>query len=84
MTTKEYETIQNILSYIDLTLDETQLKRENLIRHFDNCPLCSASVIECPFDSRHSTPIGYKCIVCGKVLPLESLLEQLAKSKLES
>lgn len=78
---KESETLENILAYIDMTLEETGLKREDLIKHFNNCPFCRATIIECPF-CHSSIPVGYQCLSCRKVLPLETLLEQIAKQKL--
>lgn len=75
---KEMEAIRNIRGYIDLTLEESDLKRKDILKHFDNCPLCNAVIIKCPFCSSE-TPLAYNCPSCKKVLPLKTLLEQLAR-----
>lgn len=81
--TKELEAIEDILSYIDLTLKENRLRHSDLIAHCDNCPLCKGLIIKCPFCESH-TPIGYQCVNCHEVLPLDTLLTQIAKAKIET
>lgn len=68
---------------MDLVLEEKGLKRKDLVKHYNKCPLCESTIIECPF-CKASIPVGYSCLSCGKVLPLETLLEQIAKAKLET
>jgi len=79
---EESEAIEEILSYIDLTLKETNMTRADILKHYDHCPLCGALIIECPF-CHANTPIGYNCQVCKEVLPLETLLKQIAEKIIE-
>ena len=78
MNKEESEAIEEILSYIDLTMKETNMTRKDILEHFDHCPLCGALIIECPF-CHANTPIGYNCQECKQVLPLETLLKQIAE-----
>ncbi len=79
---KEYETIDDILAYIETALKESELERTDLLKHFETCPFCSVEIVQCPFCGKH-TPFNYKCINCKKTLPLETLITQLAKKTVE-
>jgi predicted RNA-binding Zn-ribbon protein involved in translation (DUF1610 family) len=80
---KEYEVIQDILSYTETTLKDSELERKDLLKHFEECPFCGSDIVECPF-CHSAIPFRYKCSSCGRVLPLESLIEALAKKTIET
>jgi predicted RNA-binding Zn-ribbon protein involved in translation (DUF1610 family) len=79
---KEWEAIQNILSYIELTMKEENLDRKDALKHFHECPFCGTDIIKCPHCNA-DVPFRYKCLNCGRVLPLETLIEGLAKKTVE-
>ena len=73
------EVINEILGYIELTLKENNLTWEDIFKEFAVCPLCHSKIITCPFCGK-KTIIDYKCSQCGKVLPLDRIIEELAKT----
>ena len=50
-----------------------------MIKELNVCPLCHSKVIVCAFCGK-KTIIDYKCSQCGKVLPLDHIIEELAKT----
>jgi predicted RNA-binding Zn-ribbon protein involved in translation (DUF1610 family) len=79
---KEYETIQDIISYTETALKDSELERSDLLKHFETCPFCSVEIVQCSSCGK-PTPFNYKCVNCKKVLPLETLIRQLAKKTVE-
>jgi predicted RNA-binding Zn-ribbon protein involved in translation (DUF1610 family) len=72
------EVLEEILTYINMTLKENNLELKDLFEDLSTCPLCHTKIIKCPFCEK-PTPVDYKCHNCDKVLPLDRILEQLAK-----
>jgi len=72
------EVAKEIQAYIDMTLQEEKITFQQLLNHFKVCPVCRARIIQCPFCEQR-TPIDIKCHSCGKTLPLDTILTQLAR-----
>jgi len=79
---KVSEIQQELEFFVESTLKERGIARKDLTKHFDNCPLCHAVIIECPFCSS-SIPFSYRCPECNKVLPLETLISKLSETIVE-
>jgi hypothetical protein len=75
---KELEAKQQIEAFIDLTLKELGVKKEDVLKHFDRCFTCQAPLVTCPF-CKQTTVLDYQCHSCLKVLPLKSLTQALAE-----
>ena len=76
---RKEEVINEILGFIELTLKENNLTWEDIFKELSLCPLCHSKIITCPFCGQ-KTIIDYKCSQCGEVLPLDRIIEQLAKT----
>jgi len=76
---RKEDILNEILGYIELTLKENNLTWKDLFKELSVCPLCHSKIIECPF-CRGKTIIDYKCQNCGKVLPLDRIIEELSKT----
>ena len=69
---------KEIQSYIDMTLQEEKITFQELLNHFNVCPLCRVRLIKCPWCEQR-TPLDIRCHSCNKVLPLDTILTQLAR-----
>lgn len=73
------EVVEEILTYIEMTLKENNLELKDIFESLRICPLCHVKIIQCPFCEK-STPVDYKCHNCDRVLPLDRILEKLAEA----
>jgi len=78
---KEMDTqlIDDIVNYVNISLQENNMTLEQFLEHLKVCPLCHVKIIECPFCQK-KTPLDYKCHRCGKVLPVSRIPELIAKT----
>lgn len=79
---KVSEIQQELEFFVESTLKEKGIARKDLTKHLDNCPLCHAVIIECPF-CHNSIPFSYLCPECKKTLPLETLITKLSETIVE-
>lgn len=75
------EILEEISLFLDLTLDEKGITKQELFSHVEYCPVCSSAIIECPYCGKHIS-LDTKCKYCGETLPLKSLLKERVRKLL--